>query len=676
MNLNGVSIEKLPLGEISPDDERKLSAFLLNLFEAHRRFWAPSQEIGQSVVDAIGGDLFTAAARAEMRMQKKAPIEIPEGWPKFQAMVGVAILSMKSGGIIPQRGEDAPNEEMMGIISKIIDNELNLQALREACVRDAYATGCPQFIIFDKPTKNLTGKTMDAFRPSWKAGFLDPLCRDTQGLSDCRSIAFQSLWTKDELLRKFPHRKPQIEDAFKGVSTFGENADTGLTSDQRTTLFTAVETGKTEVETLGRVSVNEIYSMVTQRVTVYSSPKSEKPIVLQAEDGTAWDQERVNSWLQQNPDWKPIEMDVDILWVSSVLMTGQVMENRPHWFQEGRFPIACLVLQWHDDKPVTPLQFAKQNWQLQAIAKTEHIHSIRLSTDGLTLVREGAISNEADLTWELTRPGGMVIVKKGVSFDQALYRVPNGREQVAWRDAFMEAQLANERLTVDRNLEGGAQSSQESSKAIQLRVTQMQNKSVQAQRSVNAFARQITQIKLDMIPKLVTEEQAFRYIDETNGQRSIKEIVVNQTETDFLGDPLRIINNLDGAKYDVVEVDEDDSPTGREADINAFAFIMQNLLPGVAPEFYSDFLGQIPNPIAQKIAKKLKERMEAQANAPKQVDAKLTGTLDLSKVMYDPVAREAAVKAGFLDEQTAASLGAMQPGATAAPAPQPTGATP
>lgn len=670
MNLNGMNVSQFPMGKIGPDQERQLSALALTTYEMLRRFWLPLHERGQKVIDYIGGKFFDEETKAEMRLQKKTPIEIPEGYPKFAATVGASVLSMKSGGIIAKGPKGTPSAQMMDDVSHTIDDEVRMQNLRISAVRDAWATGCPQFILFDRPAKNLDGKTLSVVRPSWRQAFLDPLCRDTEQLSDCRVIGFQHLMTKEELTRRFPDRKAQIEDAFRGVTTIGSSNDIGLTVDQRATIMTAAQEGTTQVTSLGRVVLVELFSMVPQVVTVWASPDSEKPFCPPPD----WSEERIQQWKAQNPSWKPVQVEVDILWVTSALLTGQVMDNRPHWFQTGKFPIACLTIAWHDEQPITPLWFATQNWKLIAIAKTEHLHSIRLSTDGLTLVREGAVVNGKDLVYELTRPGGIVTIKRGMSFEQALYRVPNQREQVAWADAFAEAQLANDRLTVDRNIEGGAQSSQESAKAIQQRVTLMQNKTATVQMAINAWGREITDIKLKMIPLLVTEEQAFRYIGIENGQKVEREVVLNEVvKRDFLGDPLEIINTTDGAKYDVVEIETDDSPTGREAELQTFANIMQNLLPGIAPEFYSDFLEKIPNSIAQSIAVALRKREEAAAAAPKGPEAKVSVTADVAKASFDPIVQEVLRNVGVLQSAPApAEQATTQQGA---PTAQPEGAT-
>lgn len=644
--LHDVDASKFPLSRVAgTEDEQRLSAWALNVFESMRSYWAPRHEAGDKIIKAIQGEFFSQQAKNEMRAQRKVPIQIAEGWPKFSAMVGVAVLSMKSGGLISQGPEDTPDEETMEIISRVVDNEAGMQTLRSFAVRDAYASGCPQFIMLDRARRSLDGKTLSGNLIPWRMGFLDPLCRDTEKLSDCRYIGFQHLVSKDYLLRKYPNRRQAVEDAFRGVSGIGEVAATGLSASERATVFTAVQSGRNEAGSLGRMTMVEILSLVTQRVTVWDSPNSEKPVSLEGMDPA-----KVEEWKAANPEWVPVELDVDILWVTAVLSTGQVIENAPHWFQEGKFPGACLVLQWLNDVPVSPLQFAVDNWLLQAIAKTEHTHSIRLSTDGLTLVQEGAIKNEADLTNELTRPGGRVVVKRGVPFNNALLRVPNQREQMAWADVFGEAQLANDRLTVDRNIEGGAQSSQEAAKVVQLRVSQMQNKTAQAQSAIDAFAREIEDIKIRMICRTVTSEQAFRYIDESNGVRSVKEVVANKADqVDFMGDPLRVVNRLDKAKYDVVAIATDNSPTGREAELNAFVLIMQQILPNVPPDYWPSVLGQIPNTICQRIAAEVKKQAEAMAAQPKTPDAKLTGTLDLSKIAFDPMVRAAAEKAGFLD---------------------------
>lgn len=670
MSLKGATFDKFPLGKIDASGERQLAALALNVFEGDRSFWSASITNGDSLSKAIEGSFFDDAMRAEMRAKYMVPIEIPEGYPKFAAMVGSAVLSMKTGGILPQGPEDALDGEGANIVSKVINNEVDLLTLRAFCVRDAFATGCPQFLIFDRPIKNMDGKTLAAYRAHWKAGFLDPLCRDTSKLSDCRRLSFQHLFSQDDLLRRYPNRKKQIDDAFRGVSRAEDMLGHGLSSEERANYFAAVQAGDTQVETLGRVNVIEIFSMIPQRVTVWVSPYSDQPEVLDHLDEAG----KAN-WKAQNPSYQPVEQEVDILWVTAVTMNGQVLENRPHWFQEGKFPVAVLVLQWHNEKPVSPLKFAVQNWKLQAIAKTEHIHSVRLASDGLTIVQDGAIKNESDLHTELSRPGGRIVVRKGIPLDRAVHRPPNQREQMAWADLFNEAQLTNDRLTVDRNIEGGAQSSQEAAKVVQLRVTQMQNKTALSQMAINKFADQCEEIKLAMLPYLLTEEKEFRYLDESNGRREVKSITVNQVvERDPLGEPLRIANRLDIAKYDLVATELDDSPTGREAELTTFVAVMQNVMANVPPEFWSVVFAQIPNSITQKIATSIKQREEQAASEPPKVPTKVSASIDASKLAFDPVAQAVAKQAGVLPADFQATPPEAAP--TPPPAPPTEGETP
>lgn len=676
MSINGLTFDQYPLGTGGPDAERRIAALALTTFEGDRAFWAPGIEQGDALSRAIAGEFFTAAMKAEMKDQHKVAIEIAEGWPKYAAMVGVAILSMKSGGILPQGPEDSMDAKGAQIVSKCIDNEVDMATLKALCVADAFATGCPQFTILDRPVKNLDGKTMAAYRPHYKAGYLDPLCRDLSRMSDCRRISFQHLLSKEDLLRRYPHRRSQVEEAFKGVSDSRETLGQGLTVEQRDTLFAAVQSGNTEVETMGRIHVIEIFSMIARRVTVYVSPYSEQMEVLDHLDDAGR-----QKWIAENPSYQPIETEVDILWVTTVTMNGQVLENGAHWFQEGIFPVAALVLQWHGEKPVSPLKFAAANWKLQAIAKTEHIHSIRLATDNLTLVREGSVKNEEDLDNELARPGGRIVIKRGIPLAEALYRVPNQREQMAWADLFAEAQMTNDRMTVDRNLEGGSQSSQEAAKVVQLRVSQMQNKTAMSQKAINTFARNIERIKLAMLPYLVTEETEFRYIDEKNGRSEVKSVVANKVvEYDPLGNPLRLANRLDIAKYDLVETETDDSPTGREAELTSFVAIMQNVMANVPPEFWGPVFAEIPNSITQRISDGIKAKEEAQASQPEKPPVKITGTIDASKLAYDPIAQAVAKLAGVLPQDFQAPA-AQPPQAAAAPAatpsaPMPTEPTP
>ena len=139
------------------------------------------------------------------------------------------------------------------------------------------------------------------------------------------------------------------------------------------------------------------------------------------------------------------------------------------------------------------------------------------------------------------------------------------------------------------------------------------------------------------------------------------------TDFDLVGQATRIMNRLDASEFDFVEALGDNSVTGRANELDAFAQVMQQVMPTVPPENWVTVLKEIPNAICQKIAAAVKQAAEAAAQNPTPPPTKVSWTGDVSKLGFDPVAQQIARLTGIMPEQPQPPAAQGQPPIPAQP---------
>ena len=592
---------KLRLGSMTYEQEQALYQKNMALWQYCQDFWAPAVELGEKSYDRLFGNFFSAAEKSEMALQDKVPIEIPEGMPKLQAMVGMMELSRKDGVIVAQGPEDAPSAEVANIILKTIERSTALKSQETDAFKAGIITGMPQVAFFDLPRDIMSGRVLDANVENWKAVYIDPNFR-RQDLSDADFIIRVRLVSKDQAISIAPDRAEEIDGEFAHLPILGGGYGAAITSEDRPDIYEWRTNSANLYNRTGRVYLIERQHLIRTSTKLMVSPNATEAEYIPS----SWSPERVQQWKAEHPDYEEVEMPVRVLWVTTCLASGLLLKHEPHWYQEGEYAAECYVPQFLNEKPVGWFQFANMNLKVGAIAKTEHIHSIRLATNGPVAIQEGTLANESDVTNELARPDGRIITKRGVSAGEAIQRIERNNSKQDWELLYNETMLTNDRLLVDRNVEGGAQSSQESAKVVQARVTQTLNKQAVYLQNLHQFILRNRRKILKMLPYVMTTEQVIRYVDEKNG--TTVEVEVNKpTGYDWTGAATQIANNISAAEYDYVEAETDTSVTGRLNELVAFQEMMQ-AGAAVPPDLWPSFIACLPNSIAQKFSAEIAKK--------------------------------------------------------------------
>lgn len=393
------------------------------------------------------------------------------------------------------------------------------------------------------------------------------------------------------------------------------------------------------------------------QTTVWASPGTSQVEILPS----TWTPQDINRWTEFHPEYKKIEKEMRILWVTTFTATGILLANARHWYQENEFAAECYIPRMWNNKIYGVVEFLKGSLKGRNVTKIEHLHSLRMSNDDLMIVKEGSLVNAADAAIEKGRTGGILVRSRFSQQDDISFPL-NHREQLGWSD-MSETFLSDiDRLSVDRNFEGGVSSSQESGKAIEKRNVQTQMKYSPYLSSFNLTNLRVTRKILMMIPYTFTEEEIMRYIDPKTNEA--KQVTLNeQTDYSWVGAGVaKVKNNLCGAKYDYIEAEGDNSVTAKEHELAVFNDIMERLARIQQVQIWPFLLTSVPNRMAQEFGRKLQEFNDAQAQqppAPEQMKKSLS--LDGKDLLHNPRVIEILVKEGILPPNTQAIPGTANP---------------
>ncbi len=664
-NAENMREQDYPLDKISPDQERAVVAKALLTWDGDAAFWAGELAKGKGNYDSLVGNIFSEGEKTEYARQDKLLLSIPELVPKINALEGMQIAGRREGIIVPVGGEDAPDTEIIGHLVKSIQRKNNLDLELTAAFTDGIVTGYPSWIFFDRVPGDEMNKELEVYHEPWDSVLPDPKFMRRE-YSDAERLTRVKLMSLDQLKNKYVERRKAIDGHIKGKFTVNPFTDQfSLTAAERDLLFNQINSSSEQLARSGLVYVIERMFFVYIPTTVWVSKYTNQVEILPEN----WSEPEVNRWIQFHPDYERVQKEMKILWVTTVTSTGLLLENRRHWFQEGEFPAEVYIPRLWNNKVYGVVEFLKGSLKGRNVTKIEHLHSLRMSNDDLMIVTEGALVNPADAAKEKGRTGGILVRKRGSSSEDITFPL-NHREQLGWAD-MSETFLADiDRLSVDRNFEGGVQSSQESGKAIQQRISQTQVKYSPYLSTFNLTNLRTTRKILLMVPYTYTEPQMLAYMDPKSNQP--RQVMLNEeTEYSWVGEGVaRVRNNLSGCRFDYVEAEGDNSITAKEHELAVFNDIMERVARFPQIEFWPALLTSVPNRMAQDFGRKLQQVLDEKAKqppAPEQM--KKSFTIAAKDLIHNPLAIQALANEGIIVLPQAAP-GAANPQRGSSPMPQ------
>lgn len=634
---------------MSAEDKIKCAQLTLQRFNYAANYWNPIFVTGKKCMDYTVGKILTEEELAEMNEQDKLALQSPEALPKVNAIVGMLADSAKDGVVTAVQGEDAPGAEVINTILKCIERDNSLRRKELQAAQDSIITSVPTWVWldgFDPHDNDKVGINLD-LQP-WDSVLPDPNWRDHQ-LRDMRFIIRIKQMTPDDIEDTY------TEADITSVLNVTDPVNFGFvnaTSDERDDLFRRVRDSRETYTRTGLINVIEMLHWVRTETIVWYDEETGDTVI----PPSTWTPEQAMQWQQMHPTYQEIKQREKVLWVTTCTMDSKLLASGPHWLQCNRYPAMPYIPGMLNNKFIGLIESALSTLKAGVYAKTEWVHSLRTQNNNLWKMTDGAVPDLEAFQKERTRPGGTVVVSQGFTM-QDVEKVENSQPQNAFMDWKQNEEDMLARLIVERNFEGGMQTSQESAKAINARITQVMARLAPMVYGWHEFRMGLRRLIVKAIPYTFTSHAVFRYFDPANG---IVTAQVNAPDESVIGGINNVMNNLDGAEYDYIETESDNSVTGKEHERLLFREFMESY-GNMPPEAVTSIALNYPSNMVQAFGRDLKQKQENTPPPTPAENAKMNISLDADKLGGNVLAQKIAVKTGLLAQEDIESVAQTQP---------------
>lgn len=590
------------LALLGENDKAKIFAEVNAWFRADVESQAGAIRKGSHCYRYVKGNILSEAEMQEIADADKVPVQTTEGIIKVSSMIGSIDRLKKDGIVVGRGGPDAAPAHLRNLLIKDdIEMRSGLSRAERQILQDTLVTGVPTWlaIVPTDPDDYAKEGLHVQYRP-WNAvvpdgNWRDPSCRDLRRVHDIKQCTYEEL----------SERWFSGADA-REIQQYAEMQTRVSSIDSKISDYLEARSGVAATST-GMVNVIETYyhAYMRERVSIdqFGIPSIIPP---------TWDDAQIQDHLQATGN-RIEEQRRKVLWMTVWTPTGLVLEHGPCWFQDHGFPLVPMVPPDMDGEFVGMIEFCLDTLKELCYLKTERMQGLRTVTNNVYTMLNGAVKNKKEALRQLRKAGGLIELEPDFPRD-AIGPIQNQRENQAFNDAILQAQDDLSRLTVERNFEGGAQSSQESSKAIMARVDQGTAK---LGFFIDSFheARRILRSKLvKALPFAYPKERIIRQLDQDTNE--VQEHKLNEpVEFDMMGEAIRVKNDLTAGEFDFIYTEADNSVSGREQDRNIFLDFMKNF-GNMPPETVMDLALAFPSPSVQKYGRALQQREQAAAQQP------------------------------------------------------------
>lgn len=606
-------------------EKGKVVSEIRKLVDADIQSQADQIRKGKHCYAYVNGDIFSEEEKAELDEAEKVPVQATEGVMKLAAMMGHIMNGARDGLVVGNGPEDAADAETrQAILKDDVAENSGLERIRFQVYQDVLVTGVPTWAWvenFDaqdvaKAGLSITGMPWDSVIPdaSWRGPDIRTLARVTR----------LNQMSYEELVEKFfdGMSVPEVKQ-YEQISSRVANRET-VASD-----FLMARNGA-NTTSAGLVNVMETLQMVYTDIpaSVGEDPNDiiHLPLNMTEEEMQAHAQETGR---------QIVTVRDKVLWSTVWTNSGLLLDHGPHWFQAGGWPCACYVPASMDGRWCGIFEFTLDTLKMLSYLYTEQLQGVRTVTNNVVTMLKGAVSDKDEATRQLRKAGGIVELEEGFSRESIGF-LQNQRESQAFLQAIENSRDILDRLTVERNFEGGAQASQESSKAIGARINAGLSKLGYFLSGARDFDRNLMRAALKAIPYAYPDYRVVRMFDKTNG--AMKQTEVNApAEIDWMGNVTRSVNRLDSGTWDYIFTETDNSVSGREQTRAIYLEFMKNF-GNMPPENLEVIALSYPNTEIQNMGKRLQEAREAAQKAPPPPPpVKLNATLDLAALGSDAI---------------------------------------
>ena len=599
------------------------------------RFWAPRYEVARKCNRYRRRDIFDKTMRDEyLYVYDKIPVEPQEMKQVINILAGQIAQTVK-GGAIEMEDQNPPKNAaspaVVNIVVKALENRLKLDRKKKGALREALYGGVPNWIWFDRErtAEGAYGNLRATLLP-WDSALCSFLFLEEDG-SDIDHLKRVSHKTKWEMFDTYPDRREVFESHMELLNTqpdFYNNIlgfDQSLNSeDRRDIFFPRITTGRYDA-IQGFIYAIESTYVIHQKREVQINEKTKDVVILPPE----WEDWEIMRWHNQNPDYNLTKkQDIKTLWVTTIDNTGFVWENSAHWFQvNGKLPGRCYIPAIEDKIPTGVGEDMLPYVLSIATAETEGLHQVRTGSGDVTHLVEGALLKPENLGKELSKANGAVLYKKSVV--EAMANGLNGvykREVRQPNESYLKfadrmREQKKEINNINPSIMGQISGRQNQQQKI-AEITQTMVMHAQFIENYTNFNLELIQLMVDMMPYCFNEYQLVEISDEFG--KKVGPIEVNNPQMDQGPDAaVTLINDLTSAKYRVIPVASDDSPTNREKEMKEFQAMIAavgNTLLQIDPAIIAAIWKDWPNRFCREAAAGLDKLSQSKAQGAQQKD--------------------------------------------------------
>jgi hypothetical protein len=595
-----------PLEALSAEDKLRIGNCVAIRRNAAQQYWGPFFNRGRKALEFYEGRIFTPDEIAEFEGDDKLVVQIPKARPAIEAIYGTLIDTLKDGVVTANGPEDAAGQNVMTNVLKDVERRNFLKMKTYECARNTGITSVPGWLWVDnKDPDDCDAEGISLDYQEWDSVLPSPRWRDRQlrDMDWCIRVRQMSL---DEIEQKYGQALTGTGIKERMQYLEGTATSTYL---ERERVIEDIRNGLMAYDGTGMLSIFEMVHWVRMETMIYVEPDGSTGIL-----PMQWGPEQIAMWAEMNPQAEITRGMERVLWVTTVDTMLHVLANGPHWLQSGQFPGVPCLPDRVNGKWVGMVEPIMDLLKSEAYSMTELIHTIRTTSNNLWKIRKGAVTNLDEFRRNMTRPNGIIEIEAAFSQDDVT-RVENNRPQQAfemWAN-FSAAQLSEQ--LVEQNFIGGSQTSQESDKVVQTRIKQTISKLAMPVYGLHEFWLRVHKLIVKSAPYAIKAEKIIRLVDPTNGMET-KTIVNEGVEWNpDNGDVYRTINNLQGADYDYIESESDNSATGQEHERNLLREFFESHANS-DPTVMEAAALEWPSVKVQAFGKKMKEAREAKEQAP------------------------------------------------------------
>lgn len=649
-----------PFEALTEGEKREIANLSLRRFISARDYWDPIWSRGRTCLEFFEGKVFTADEIERLESEEKLVVQASSAKPAIDAIYGTLMDTLKDGVVAGNGGEDAPGQHIITTLLKKFERDNLLKMKTYESCRNTGVTSTPNWLWIENYDPNDPDEEGVAIEScEWGSIVPDSRWRDRQ-LKDMEFLFRIRQMSAADIEANY---QVSVErDLLLQQSLAMDGISTG-TYAERHRVMEEIRNGGVSFSNTGLLSVFEMVHWVRMPIIVGIDAFGHSEIL-----PPHWEQDRIQEWQQLNPEGMITKKVERVLWTTTVSATGALLDNGAHWFQGGMFPGAPVLPDRVNGKWLGLLEPVLDLMKQEAYGFTEWGHSVRTLTNNLWMVRKGAIEDVDEFRRQITAPNGVIEYKEGFTQEE-VKRVENTREQRAFLDWQQASAVKIAELLVEKNFQGGVQSSQESDKVVQTRIKQTVAKLAMPVYGMHEFWLRIHRLMVKAIPYAIKNERVFRILDESNGQAAYQDVAVNvPVEWDMDGEVVRTMNNLSGSDWDYFETESDNSISGNEHERNLFKEFME-ANANSPPDVLEAVALSYPSVTVQALGRRLKENREAKEKAPPPPPEVKYSMSFSAKDLGMKAGQEAAVNAGILKPDQIEQVGEQESeGATFPPA--------